>query len=89
MKYFKAKTLWYNNHTGNEETVFVLVAADNYSDAINKIEHHFPYPINVYLEDLDEQDILELPQDSYNRIPIDWEEEEEGADEVDINITKR
>ena len=89
MKYFKAKILWYNRHTGNEETVFMLVAADNYSDAINKIEHHFPYPVNVCLVDLDEQDILELTQDLYHKLPIDWEEEEEGADEADINITKR
>lgn len=87
MRYFKAKILWYNEYTENEETVFVLIAADNYSDAMNKIEHRFPYPVNVYVEDLNEQDILELTQDSYNKLPVNWEEEGEGADEVDINIT--
>lgn len=87
MGYFKAKILWVNGYNENEETVFVLVAAYNYSDAMNKIEHRFPFPINVSLEDLNESDILVLTQDSYNKLPIGWEEEEEGADEVDINIT--
>ena len=79
MKYFKAKILWYDEHTDNEETAFVLVAADNYSDAMNKIEHRFPYLINVYLVDLDERDILGLSRDLYHKLPFDWEEEE-GAD---------